>query len=763
MLPTQRPELGPLPYRPYWQVLLIVGILSVAGYVGAHPSGQPRVAPTLSLHYFAVALLSLLLAVRFLNLGPFLTSLLEPTSDTDEAAPVYSPLERPLYPIVGFLAVFSTLLLLERAYPFYFAQDDNLDSILPVMLHGAGSFFSGVFPEWNPYQFLGAPTAVLGYYGFTYPFTYSSYWIANNILGNANAMVDVLAFTHILLGYCAFYWLLRREAVRPSLSMLASSAYAISGYALIFSRSFIQFSAILFWAPLLLICLQTLLRGQTAWKWIFAFGAVIGLSFHAGHIQMWAYSILFANIAILLMLVTGAIPLRALLPTAAAHFVGLAFAAPLLVPELLEATASIRHPEGTGILDGLLGFLLPVSLSHAPHPVNWGAGMPIGEMYYSGSLFLLVAAILLVSLLALRWDLATTRANIWLLCALVALILALGDRGFLWNVLVHLPGFSRFRFPFKFIGIINLFAILAGAIAIERLLRRRHWRWEVELPLVAIVWALLAYHASLSTAAFSWFNFSPYPAPDPDIARFLLPDGQHYPKFITAETQPDGTLHLMNPDGNRSPDPRYIDSYMNQWATLSGAFNIHGYDPIIYESPLGKRLFRNLEQDSLSAFSEYGVKYFLQYTPPGSPSGMLAFTWPGVHPVFQSRSVNLYELPNARPMSYPEADPSHALGVSFSASGAIINTSDLPAGGPVILNMFWRKEFRATADGKPIASEPDAWERIRVIVPAGTTTIRLTYRSPWNLGFLAGALLLFVGIVLGWLSIRFQNREAIPQ
>jgi hypothetical protein len=741
-------------YRPYWQLLLLGVILALAGYAGAHVAGEPWRTPELSVFLFAAIVVLICLLFRMLRLGGVLLPLLQ---DSEAEGRVYSKQERLAWPLLGFLAVVASLLLLEKAYPFYFSQDDNLDSILPVMLHGCRSFFEGRFPEWNPYQFMGAPTTVLGYYGFTYPLTFFAYWFAKHFLGNANATIDVLSITHLLLGYLAMYWVLRRERCRPSVAMLAASCYSLSGYALIFTRSFVQFSPLILWAPLLIACLQELARSRTGWKWILAFGACMGLLFHAGHIQMWAYTILLIDFAMLILLLTGAIRLRELTQCAAAHLVGMAIAAPLLVPELLAARDATRYPDNSGILSGLKGLFVPVTVSASPHPVNWGAGHPIGEMYYSGTLFMLLAAILLLSALAMRWRPPIARQNVWFLCALLSFLLALGNRGIIWTALVHMPGFDRFRFPFKFLGLLNLFVMLAGASALERLLRHKRQSIRLELPLVLVVWGLLAYHCTLATAAFCVYPFVPYPQPDAEITRLLLPDGdRYYPKLVPAETSANG-LAVMNGNGNRSTDPKYLDSFMNQWPTLQGVFSIHGYDPLAYDSPTVKRMAMQVIRLPQRSLAEYGVKYLLEYTPPQFPGQSVPLAWPGTQLVYTAGRVNLYELPFPRPMCFPEHDPSRTLHVQFDAAGATIDTSELPQGGSVILNMPWWKSLRANADKTFIPTQADDWGRVQLSVPADTASVRLEFRPPWEIGWLVAGMLLGLGVCVGWLAGKLST------
>jgi len=752
MSPLSGPGRASPEYRPYWQIILLAVILGLASFLGGHTEGQPWGTPHVSSVAFALVVVAICLAFRFLNLSPVVNPLLR---SLDQQEPPRSLRERLFWPALGFAGVTASLLLLEKAHPFYFSQDDNMHANLPVMLQGCRNFFAGLFPRWNPYQYMGSPTASVGYYAFTYPLTYTSYWFAKKFIQNPNAMIDVLAFTHLLLGYFAFYWVARRAGCRPTISTLAASCYALSGYSLIFSRSFIQFSSIMLWAPLLLVCLQGLPRGNAGWKWILAFGSCVGLLFHAGHIQMWAYTVLLVNVAVLLLLFTGAIQLRAFVNCLSANLVGLAIASPLLVPELLATHNATRFRDDTGILTGLAGLFLPDSIVHSPHPIGWGAGYPIGEMYYSGTLFILFAAVLLVSILTTRWNKPTVRENIWFLCALLVFLLALGNWGLVWTGLSHLPGFDRFRFPFKFLGLLDLFAILSGAVVLERLARHKRWSLRVEIPLLLLMWGLLAYHCSLATAAFCVYPFYPYPTPDPRVTRFLLPDGdRYYPKVLPVETLPNGELSVMGGSGNRSTDPAFLDSFMNQWPTLAGVFSLTGDDPLVRESPAVQRMTYAILESPVPVLAEYGVNYVLQYNPPGISAGAPLIYWPGTQLVLTTSNVRLYRLSFVRPMVYPLDDPQRALPVKFDVAGASIDTSELPQGATIILNMLWREEFIASGNASHFPVDADAWGRIRITVPAATPSVRVSFRPAWEKGFLAAGLLLVLAAALGLLANR---------
>ncbi len=760
MSASTSPDYSKLECRPYWQWLVLGGGLGLAGYVGGRVAGQQWPSSGDSALLLALIVVTLCAVFRLLRMERVVAPLLLESAD----GPEYSASERLLWPMGGFLGVLIALLLLEKTYPYYFTQDDNLAVNLPSILEAYRSLFSGVFPTWNPHQYMGSPNTSLGYYALTYPFTLVSYWLARTALHNENATLEVFAFVHLLLGYCALYWAIRREGCRPSIAMLASSCCNISGYALIFSRTWFQFSPILLWTSLMVVCVQELVRGKVGWKWIAAFGATIGISAHVGFTQIWVYSVMLIDVVIVLLMFTGIVRVRLLIPCLAAHFVGLAIAAPILIPQMLATYNVTRYPENTGIVSGLKGLFIPDSLSSSPHPMGWGKGYPIGEMYYSGTLFMVVAAILLLSLLAMRWGKRTAGRNVWFLCALLAFVLALGNRGLLWTGMTYLPGFNRFRFPFKFLGYIVLFSVVGGAVALERLMRNKRWSEQIEVPLAIFTWAVLAYHCTLCTAAFSIYNFQPFPGPDQDIARRLVPEGDlYYPKVLPIRFSGGQTAEAFPYGGVRSPDPHFVDSFMNEWATVYGAFNLSGYDPLVSVSPTVLRMVQHIDRDPERALFEYGVKYVLQYDPPdperSRPRTMLTLRNSTL--VYQSDTVFLSELPLARPMAFSENQPETPLPVMFDGAGATITTSVIPQGGRVVLNMLWRQEIQSHANGSKISATADDWGRIALNVPAGTKEVRVTFSPPWAYGFAVAGVALFFALALGWWSLRSPAKVTV--
>ena len=132
--------------------------------------------------------------------------------------------------VLGLATVAAALAMLERIEPCYFAQDDNFANVLPGILQGCRSIFHGEFPDFDPCQLMGMPSAGKGAYTLLYPPTVVSYCIARWGLGNENYTLEVFAAMHLLAGYLASYAAARTVGLRPALAYVLGISFVLAGY-----------------------------------------------------------------------------------------------------------------------------------------------------------------------------------------------------------------------------------------------------------------------------------------------------------------------------------------------------------------------------------------------------------------------------------------------------------------------------------------------------------------------------------------------------
>jgi hypothetical protein len=717
----------------------------------------------------------------------------------------------------GFAMIAALFAALEVRQPLYFVEDDNLSQFLPVVLQGCRSLLTeGVFPTWNPHQFLGSPTTSLGTYALTYPPTYMSYAIARWIVGNEAATFEVFCIGHLLVGYLAAFWACRVMQIRPSLAASASACFAISGFFLIAGRSWYYMTPTAAWMPVLVGLLELLRRREVGWKWVLATGIALGALFHSGNAQMWCYAVLMFGIALCLLMAYRALPITRIIAASAGLLLGIAISLPLLVPQYLETAKLERSAGDSTVLRCLPSMVLPFPLAHAEYPgvTQTPHFDHMGHLFYSGTLFSVIAILAMLSLVAHRWSRHVVTNNLWLVLAWVALILALGRVGGLWYVLSKVPPFNGFKHAFKFIPFVTLFMMLGGALVIERALR--HWplrRRYLEVSIPALVALLLGYHAWMSTCSFCDYGCRPYAQP---------------PAEMQALNNPNSPARMYAIGPRRSLAPEYGFSMMHQLPSVWGWYAFEGYDPLVRRGPrfgaVMDKLFapaavsgmeielgaaeigleeilrpnkngkiedalhrsgmdednvwgRNFRIDlaqALKALREYGVRWVVLYTgpqiphlPEGHNDEVFWRTDPVAEQVGEAvkergrmrvrdDAVCIYELSGAAPLAFIAGKQKIALPIQFNAAGATVDTSSLTEETDVVVNTMPAPFLKARADGAPATASTDKWGRLVYHLPAGTKQLRLAYQPPWFIGTLLGAALAAFAIA----AMRWRDRLA---
>ncbi len=382
--------------------------------------------------------------------------------------------------LAGWASLIGGFIYLEWMQPYYFTQDDVLVGELPAALLGCRSLWDGVFPDWNPYVFLGAPLAPMGFWGMTYPPQLLAYAIARHILGNDLATMEVLAALHLLAGFVAMRMLCRRLGMGAFIGNMAALAFVFAGCILIMGRSWHYFVANAVWLPLLGLAIQRFREGPVGWKWIIGVGIVLGLAYHAGFPQIVAILGMFFVIGLAAVALADRIPLRRTLAIVPALLLGVGLAAPLLLHHLQMTGGHERFvPTENGVYSELQGALLPYPLTQADVPTHWGSFdiEKLGHFYFFGGLFALLFALQAFAFWVCCPERRAWARAWWVPCGIVALLLVLGEPAYLWKGLAELPLAKFFlRYSFRFYPWLAFCAILSGGLILDRILatvRRR--------------------------------------------------------------------------------------------------------------------------------------------------------------------------------------------------------------------------------------------------------------------------------------------------
>ncbi len=636
----------------------------------------------------------------------------------------------------------------------YFNQDDNFSQFGPVILQGATSLIEkGVFPNWNPFQFMGAPIAEVGTYALTYPITYLSVAVAKYALNEPEAWADVFFLIHAVPGLLLAFRVLRIATVTSALSMAGSLAFIFCGYNLIAGRSWFYMLPLMTSLPIMAWLLLTLEKFSSR-RWLWTAALTTGVGFHSGNSQMWFYWVLFLGMGILFRLfTTPQLAAKAVIRRSLSAFLmGLGFAMPLLLPQLIFVAGVKRFPLGLEhIADNLPSLLIPFPFIVGSFPNGIETDdVRFGQIYYAGTLFTLVAIFLTASYYVGWLRKRTLKKDpiigLFLFLGAAAFILSLGEFGILWRLLSYFPPFSLFSHPFKLIVFLHFFWIAAAA----RYLSSLHWRQAWVFPLISLL--LTAYHLSQCTEAKYLFTEREYTS---------LP-----PQLIEKLKQNAGGSHYYRIDSNsplRHKAEGYLFSLPHNFPTAYGIAATWGYDPLVNYSAANRPLYElwtRARCGDADAQSPPFKIHKLYLCPPGKTfsseplenllrvtgvSSRITFPLNGGEP--RVRAIKEFD-----PIVFSQSDRSKRFAFSLDFSGLTVENSRATQTEPIVVNFLWRKPFTVAADGQKLPIEKDEWGRMVVKPIAPWKTLKFSYRPPWVPAVALGILFFLSGL----LTLRFS-------
>jgi hypothetical protein len=667
----------------------------------------------------------------------------------------------------GFLFLLAAFAGLEALQPYYFTQDDVLVTELPGILLGCRELWSGHFPDFNPYTLMGTPLASFGGASLTYSPTYLAYAISRHLLGNEYALMEVFALLHLAAGYWIMRNLARRLGMGSVASTLATLSFLLSGSILIMGRSWHMTLPMVVWVPLLLLSVMNLKEGKGGVGWALWTGSAIGIYYHVGFSQVWAFALLFWGLAILLFVPAGGIPVRRAMWALPAFLFGLAISLPLLWTQVVATRDMVKAAGyGNGIQWGLPSLFLPYPIK-ALHPNAWGSTdlRYMGHFYYFGTLFMVLYLVALLALLTSKPKRRVMLSGaVWTLCGATALWMTLGNQGGLWKLFSYVPILKQVNnHPFRLLPFFVLFAVLAGGQVLEHLLRALPKRRLAGAVLGALAVGLLAYHVAMARPSFYTYGFKPYPLLPREMSQLFRAGGEI----------PEGRILPIAPARSILPD--YPLSLALSLPAAYGMASVEGYDPLTQSRPPIRNAMALIYDHPAEALRAYGVRWLVVHrsarSPVFSPNPLLKGLEGNAHSAFllsqleslhaekviDRPEVEVWALPQADPMAFPLGSPSQSLALSLTGSGVVVDTSTLPAGGIVVINFLWYPNVRASVQGRELPSGRDRWGRVVVQVPPDTKAVRVRLGAAWARGLLNGGLLLFLSLLTMALLTRRER------
>ncbi len=623
-----------------------------------------------------------------------------------------------------FLASYAVLAALRKNY---FNQDDNFTQFGPVILAAARSFFDhGTFPNWNPFQQMGAPVGETGVYALTYPITYLSCWLAINVWNDPAAWADVFFLLHALPGFVLMYRLLRELEVSEWIAVAATQAFVFCGYNLVIGRSWYYMLPLILWLPLLATTLVRFSQAASA-KWLATASLTIGIGFHSGNAQVWTYLVGFwlVGVGLLIWQQPTAQRIRSLKAVGIALVIALGIAAPLLIVQLKFAAEVHRRAHFHGGIGGfLLAMLLPQPLAPVGFPNGWwpdpqGPGK-LGELYYAGTIFTVSALTATLYWLRDRQRKLTT-VSLFLILGWLAFWLALGKHGGLWTAMLYVPPFNKFDHPIKYLPFVHFFWIMAGTLFLEH-----SWAsWELPkktrarfgVGMVSIL--LMVYHLTQSSSArfvYGDVTYPPYPAPIMDLL-------QHHAGKGVNKYRVDTTAPRWNPFRG------FLHALSHNFGTYYGITMLNGYDPLVADTTETDDFFLKMERDQVNGMKKAGVTTQI---------------------VYRDGRVLLGKIDDPEPMVFATENLRVQFPFDASFSGIEVTNPDASTSKKIVVNFLARPRFKAWVDGVNTTIEADDWGRMVIPTPAAWKNISILYSPAWKTSFLWGLLLAAAGLSLAY-------------
>lgn len=630
------------------------------------------------------------------------------------------------------LVVLLMVACLEFRHPYFFFQDDNRTSYLPLLVHNLRSLAGGELPFFNFHQSLGTPTAI--HYGSFYPLNYLALGLSNLVSGGWFMTLDILAAIHLVIAAIGFFLLMRHFQVTPSSAFFGAIGWSFCSFVITVGNSWSHVIGYAAWLPWICTFSLRQLHGITSADFL-TLTLLRLMPLLLGNPQFFVYTATFD--LLLLLGCSVAEPhqerssrskvgeIRLFCAVCGSYLLVLLLSLPLVMQSFHLAASSVGRKE---VLSWEAYSALSYEVSHwfngliAPFhdmPVNtWVEQQFLSHIGYLSLIFIVFAAFKTVENRHRRH---------------VILLLLLALFSFLWaadlgptTIFYYLPVYNKFRFPFKLAFFTGFFLLMVATLGFDLFMARRG-------RFLAIL--LVALHAGNFLALYTllpqrMFTKIEDPVPFDEPLKKVLADG----RIVTGWLDPV-VVHDKGFPGMTVPTIGY------DYATLWGLNYFGGYDPFLSEKNFHASLGRlnrgdfNVEKGKpldvakdvpVAHFRIWGVKWYIfEKSIPLINTGDLVNT-----PYGDSTRTVLYD-PGAMPLVYWRNDVKKG-GVRqrFTTNTVQIQT-DSPSGGALIVNVLHHPFFTAVLDGTRTSLTETEEGQMLLSVPPGRHTVLVRYVDPY--------------------------------
>ena len=344
------------------------------------------------------------------------------------------------------------------------------------------------------------------------------------------------------------------------------------------------------------------------------------------------------------------------------------------------------------------------------------------------------------------------RANPLLTLSVLSFLLALGRNGGLWVLHTKLPILSRFSQPSKFLEFTQLFALLIGALLIQRICSGFEHRKAAGAAVFGLLVALMFHHTRLSTEAFYWYGDRP--------------DFKMQPGLLESV----GNERLFAAAPSKGGQPGFLANLLCNVGTLSGVNSMDGYESLWRLKRPYVDLQNAFVDDHLGTLRKYGVTRVLIHDAVKHPVlsknkekhavEALPAEWveklskigEGKAPLFVGAKASVYSIEGSDPLARRERDKA-PLPLRISEGDVVVGGGTV-AGDQIMVNYLWRPGLAAYADGQRVETKPDQFSRVLLTTPVAAKQVRLRYEVDWAGALRMGFVFVLGGCLLGWLLAR---------
>ncbi len=539
---------------------------------------------------------------------------------------------------VGFVfsiaVIISALLFvpsfLSETYTYH--RWDNLEYFVPIFKWAHGNWINGSLPAINLSQHLGEPFGSNVQAGFFYPTYFLAVLIAQVFTLTDNGIIFLVLLANLTVGSIGFYCIARNYSLPHLLALAISVTSQVGAYNLAYSGVWVTVTSVMAWLPWAILGLIKLSEENLNGGIIFSLSlGLIGLN---GHPQFWLYSLVFLFFFSIFIFPKDK---KNLLYLFVFFSAGVLISCPAMIP-LLAMKGELVRVGSQDIKEffalsaswrDLLGIFTPFT----GKPSTQLSTVPISILTFQGAF-----VVPLVALIFLFPQKIINKSILWgaLFCGALFFIFALGDKLPIYGWTYHIPVWSSFRWPSKFLLFVQICLSILSMIGLFILLKidgKKQFVARVIIFVLTVIWLLLAKYTfnkypfliSISTLLLTFSSSALLIS-----MMFLKHKSTHYVFFISsiiATISLNGMIHDINLK-NYNKNYSHI-SYQFQKNTRVMPTSVDSPEPYSLSNlNLGMAATEN-NYLSLTGYTHTSIPKSYQTLIPSNIFGDLKFDWVG--------------------------------------------------------------------------------------------------------------------------------------